>query len=358
MINERLSLIILLQTYQSQSEGTMIFTRITAFFSILILSLSSGFTQIGPTLFESEKMLPVTLSFDLAKLQKNREIRPRYQDATIYWQAITGDSMDMKVQIKARGNFRRTDGTCKLPPLRIRFSKNDTLLPFEPNRKLKLVTLCQEECYVLREYMVYKLYQILSNYSLKVRLSTITYDDNKGKAESQTACGFFIEDIPTFSARMGASELDTTHYSLDAMDREMLTLVHMFQFMIGNPDHHPDRLQNTRLIQPADGSAPIPIPYDFDWSGIVDASYTKLEGFTGGLFTKRRFVPLCRSLDEFMTTGDIFRAKRDEMEALIFDAPYLTNDDKKYMLDYIGEFFKVINSKGKVKKLFVKSCKE
>ena len=336
----------------------MLLNRIAVVFSITLLFLSTTIAQDTPGLFEEEEMMPIRLSFDLGHLQKTREIKPKYQDAHIHWLSPEEDSLSMKIQIKARGNFRRTDGTCKLPPLRLRFSHNDTLGPFDGDTKLKLVTLCQEECFVLREYVVYKLYQILTDKSLKVRLARITYIDEKGKNDSQTACGFFIEDIPSFAERMDATELDTTSYPLDNMHREQLTLVHMFQYMIGNPDHHPDRLQNTRLIQPGDGSVPIPVPYDFDWSGMVDASYTKMEGFTGGLFTKRTFVKLCRTHGEFMATGDIFRAKRPEMETFINDAAYLTEDDKSYMLNYINDFFKVINSKGKVKKTFVKSCKE
>ena len=46
------------------------------------------------------------------------------------------------------------------------------------------------------------------------------------------------------------------------------------------------------------------------------------------------------------------------MEAFIQGADYLTKEDKDYMLNYINDFFKVINSKGKVKKTFVNSCKK
>ncbi|MFK7971533.1 MAG: hypothetical protein AB8F95_14275 [Bacteroidia bacterium] len=338
----------------------MILTRLATAFSIISVSFFCTFShaQSNEGLFDSQDVLPITFSFDVGRLQRNREVSPKYQDATMSFRTPDGDSTHMKVQIKARGNFRRTDGTCKLPPLRVRFSKNDTIDPFDGGRRLKLVTLCQEECYILREYLVYKLYQELSEYSLKVRICRITYADETGKEEPVSACGFFIEDIPNFAAGVDATELDTTSYSLDAMNRDLLTLVHMFQYMIGNPDHHPDRLQNTKLIQPNDGSAPIPVPYDFDWSGMVDASYTKMEGYTGGLFTKRRFVPLCRTLDEFMAAGDIFRAKRAAMESLITEAKFLNDADREHMLNYINDFFKVINSKGKVKKLFVKSCKK
>jgi hypothetical protein len=309
-------------------------------------------------LFDSEEAIPLSLTFDVVKLQKYRERNPTYLGAWIAFVLDNGDSAKMKVQVKARGHFRRLGETCVLPPLRIRFSKNDTLGPFYPSTKMKLVTICQEECYNHREYMVYRLYQELSEYSLRARLCKVTYVDRNAKLDPRTACGFFIEEVDRLAARMNAVELDTSEYSLDAMARQQLTLVHMFQYMIGNPDHHPDRLQNTKLLQPHDGSPVIPVPYDFDWSGMVDASYTKLEGFSGGLFDKRRFVPIDRSIEEFEATAEIFFQKRESMESLIREAAFLEEGDKKHMLDYMASFFDVIGKKGKMKKEFLKVGKK
>lgn len=349
---------ILIANLQSQSQSIMLSTR-NIFICLLLIGLTSLLQgQDQPKLFDSEEMIPISLTFDVVKLQKFRERNPTYLDAQMAFSLANGENADMKVQVKARGHFRRLGETCVLPPLRVRFSKNDTLGPFYPSTKLKLVTICQEENYNFREYMVYRLYQELSDYSLGVRLCEVTYADKNDKLPPRTACGFFIEEVERMAERMGAVELDTTEYSLDAMAREQLTLVHMFQYMIGNPDHHPDRLQNTKLLLPNDGSPVIAVPYDFDWSGMVDASYTKLEGFSGGLFDKRRFVPIDRSIEEFEAAAEIFFQKREAMESLIRDAEYLTDADKKHMLDYMASFYDVIKKKGKMKKEFIKVKKK
>ncbi|MEZ4688016.1 MAG: hypothetical protein R3B47_18730 [Bacteroidia bacterium] len=325
------------------------------FIFLLIVGFSPFvFGQTGGKLFDSEEMLSIRLEFDVAKLQKYRERNPTWLDTDLRFLLANGDTAEMKVQVKARGHFRRLGETCTLPPLRIRFSQNDTIDPFYPDTKLKLVTICQEENYNFREYMVYRLYQELSEYSLRARLCKVEYVDKNNAVPSLTASGFFIEEVDRLAKRKNATEIDTSDYSLNDMHREQLTLVHMFQYMIGNPDHHPDRMQNTKLIQPDDGSPAIPVPYDFDWSGMVDASYTKLEGFSGGLFDKRRFVPIDRSIEEFEATATIFIQKRERMESLIREADYLTAEDKKHMLDYMASFFDVIEKKGKMKKEFMK----
>ena len=48
----------------------------------------------------------------------------------------------------------------------------------------------------------------------------------------------------------------------------------VFQYMIGNTDWSIKALHNIKLITFDNSRRPIPIPYDFDQSGLVNASYT------------------------------------------------------------------------------------
>lgn len=310
-------------------------------------------------LFSSDELLELTLVCDIAELQADRGMEPEYHDAYLSGKESDGTPYEMKIQVKARGNFRKSDLTCQFPPLRVRFSKNDTLGPFDPDRKLKLVTHCDKDRYILREYMVYKTYNLISDWSLRVRLCKITYIDKYKKFEPETHYAFFIEDLESFSDRKKGKEIDTTRIDPHIVDQDQLTIVHLFQYMIGNPDHSVERFKNTKVVGslPAD-QAPVPIPYDFDWSEIVDASYTKLPGETrkNSLFSKRKYKPLCRTEDEMKAAYAVFLEKKDQIMELYENSPYLDNEDKKYCFKYYKDFFKIIRREQKAKKVFISDC--
>lgn len=325
---------------------------------ILLLSSSSLLAQ-DTKLFQSDDLLELTMVCDIAELQADRGMEPEYHDAKLSGKDANGTPYEMKVQVKARGNFRKSDLTCQFPPLRVRFSKADTLGPFDPKRKLKLVTHCDNDKYILREYMVYKTYNIISEWSLRVRLCKITYVDKYQTVEPETHYAFFIEDLDSFSKRFQGREIDTTRIDPNIVDQEHLARVHVFQYMIGNPDHSVERFKNTKVVGSfADGKMPIPIPYDFDWSEVVDASYTKLAGETrkNTLFSKRKYKPLCRTEAEMKATFSVFMEKREQIFALYKDSPYLNTEDKKYCLKYIKDFFKTIKNEGKARKVFISNC--
>jgi hypothetical protein len=330
------------------------------FFRLSLLTLLLLFNQVyGQTgkLFSSDEAISFTLTTDIEALQNDRNTDPDYHDAWLRGVGADGEGYEMKVQIKARGNFRRNDLTCQFPPLRIRFSKGDSLGPFDPDKKLKLVTHCDADRYIKREYMVYRTYNQLSPWSLKVRPAKIIYRDTLKKVPDETHFAFFIEDLESFCAQRGGWEEDPKKVAMDTVDRDMLTLVHIFQYMIGNPDHSVDRLKNTKLVCFPDKS-PIPIPYDFDWSEVVDAPYTKLPGETrqSSMFKKRKFKPLCRTEEEFEAVFDHFEAEKDQIWSLYENSPWMDKEDRDYSLKYYKDFYKTIRSGRKVNSIFLSNC--
>jgi len=74
----------------------------------------------------------------------------------------------LSIEVKARGNFRRLLGNCTYAPLMLRFETMKSLNPpyFSGQKELKLVMPCQGDEYVIREWLVYKLYNLLTPLSL------------------------------------------------------------------------------------------------------------------------------------------------------------------------------------------------
>lgn len=242
----------------------------------LLLLVSSPSLAQKP-LFQSEEVLQLSLTADWGAVQVDRGSNPKYHAATITFTSSSGEESTAELKVKARGNFRKDPFLCGFPPLRVNFDKDDDLPePFTGQNKLKMVTHCADDEYILREYHIYRMYQIFSDYSFLVRLAKIDYVDSKGELPTSTHYAFFIEDEDDMASRLGAVAIDED-ILVEAEDvtEEDLLRVHMFQYMIANLDFVVSDRQNVKIItNPEMGGRPLVVPYDFDWSGLVDASYT------------------------------------------------------------------------------------
>jgi hypothetical protein len=315
-------------------------------------------------LFTSHELVEATLHFDIQDVQEDRRANPDYHPAIFSYVDEAGDTLRMNVEVKARGKYRLDPTVCNFPPLRMKFKDDDDDLPplFRGQGKLKMVTHCQSDDYILREYYLYRLYNLLTDISFRVRLFRIQYVDLQGQLPTETHFSFFIEDEDDVAARHGAVEVrDDVDLDTESVDREMLTLVHVFNYLIANKDFNIPMRQNLKVItNPDPKGKPIPVPYDFDWAGIVDASYTKLSGREDeDAYEKRQvFKALCRSQEEYDVVFETFRAAQDEIWALYETSPYLEPATIKRTLKWYKSFYKQIKKEKEVQATFVEACKE
>ena len=76
--------------------------------------------------------------------------------------------------------------------------------------------------------------------------------------------------------------------------------------------------------------SPYPVPYDFDYSGFVNATYAvPPEGLDIENVRERRFLGYCRTEAEFQEVFDQFIAKENDVYQIIDDFPYLNQKIKK-----------------------------
>lgn len=165
--------------------------------SLLIPSLSNTEIQSinGIGLFESDDILYITLTFDITELKRTKS-KGEYHDAVLQVQENDVNTVNENIQIKARGNYRRNN--CSFPPIQFNFKRDSTSIGEQLN-KVKLVTHCmytnKYENFVLREYLAYKIFNVLSDYSFKVRLVNISYVDTGAKKKKFQRFAFLIEPI-------------------------------------------------------------------------------------------------------------------------------------------------------------------
>ncbi|RMG64055.1 MAG: hypothetical protein D6722_17200, partial [Bacteroidetes bacterium] len=273
-------------------------------------------------LFESHETLAFSLAADFKNLFKDKGEEREYHPAVLsYFDEDRGDTIHMNVKLKVRGNFRRNK--CQLPPIRVNFDKDSTAgTIFAGQDKLKLVMPCGKnperfDPLVVMEYLVYRSYNLLTDSSFRARRVALTLRDASGKFDQVARATFLIEPKEHMAERLGGRELEVQHIHPDKTQYDLVNLLSVFQFMVGNTDWSVPGLHNIVLVATEPGQPPLAIPYDFDWCGIVDAPYAFPNPQLGINSVRQRvFRGFCRTPEEFEATFSRFRAQRQALLSL------------------------------------------
>ena len=276
-----------------------------------------------------------------------------------------------QVQLRVRGHFRALESTCAFPSLRINFKQKDvegTL--FDGQDKLRLVTHCQgtreDEQNVLQEYLTYRTYNQLTDLSLRVRLIRMTYVDSKRSSGQQvTKYAFFIEPYAAAAARIGWEELELESVVPFDLDQRQLSTFELFQYMIANTDWSiafpklGEKFCCHNALLFGNMAGPVyPIPYDFDWSGVIDANYAIPDEKLGiRSVRQRRFWGVCRGRETLEETIPLFNERRDAIYALYRGQMGMMPREKDRTLDYLDDFYEVINDDEKFTEEIVDRCR-
>ncbi len=311
--------------------------------------------------FTDESIAEMTLTTDFRKLQ-NEKKKDIFQEASVEFNIPGQPAINEKVQVTARGNFRREN--CKIPPIKFDF-RNASSPRLAPLGKLKLVLGCgskaDDEQLLLKEYLVYKIYNMLEEKSFRVRLLKANYNDSKGKNKPFTQYSFLIEDDADMARRNGCRKKDVhPSYHSEQTNRKLMTKVALFQYMIGNTDWAVPKPHNIQLIfeRKDDSQLPYPVPYDFDYCGLVDAGYAIPSEVIGTeSVTERVYRGFPRTMEELQESLDVFRQNKDKIFSLVAGFEPLNDKYKKQVKNYLEEFFKMIENKNEVKRIFIDNAR-
>lgn len=296
-----------------------------------------------PPLFEPHTWLSMELITDMPALQADRGDEVMYHPARLrYWNG--SDTVELPVEIRARGNARRDPRRCEFPPLKLKFEDEvieGTL--FAQQDELKMVCHCQEDIYVMREYLLYQVYDVLSDYCLKVRPLQVTYRDETDSLPPQTRFAFFLEHQDVAEDRMGGEMLEEVNVMPKDVQEDNLILAALFNLMIGNTDWDIPLEKNIRILQVDGEEAPRIIPYDFDWSAAVDASYAQI----GSDFERRVYKGPCVDEMRYRRWVSHILIRRDIIEQLYQDFEYWpSRRDRREALEYLSESFDLLEQNG------------
>ncbi len=330
-------------------------------FLLLLSNLTIAQTKQVDSLkfFTDEDIIEMTLTTDIKSLQRQKD-DDVFQSGAVKMKFADNTETTEKITVGARGKFRR--GFCRIPPMMLNFRTPGSSL--NNLGKLKLVISCgnksSDEELLFKEYLIYKIYNLLEDKSFRVRLLNVTYEDESGKNKSFTQHAFLIEDDGEMARRNGCKKKDHSSYHTESTNRELMTKVAIFQYFIGNADWSVPNTHNIKLIfeRKNDLALPFAIPYDFDYCGLVDASYAVPNEILGTeKITERIYRGYPRKMEEIQTALSLFKDKKESIFKLINNFNLLSEKGRKTMIDYLEDFYKSIESDSNVKKIFIDNAR-
>lgn len=313
-------------------------------------------------LFSSDESIPITLIADFKAVNRDRNPEStKVFPATIVAPSLNGGEDRIAVNIRTRGHSRRAASTCTFAPLRIEFTGKIDGTVFEGHKSLKLGTHCRDvdsyEQYVYREYAAYKIFNRITTRSFRARLATATYVDASNNKPMTTRAGLFLEDDDDVARRLDGETSELQDLSFGHVDGESMVLLSLFEYMIGNTDMSLAKLHNIILVRASNGTV-YPVPYDFDYSGLVNARYAvPAKALNLPTVRERLYRGPCMTEENIAPYLTRMRSLRDGVMALYDQIPGLDPGYRKDARGYLDQFFRIIDKPGDARRAFVDSCK-
>jgi hypothetical protein len=316
--------------------------------------------KVVPPLFERETPLTVTLTANLGRLRADKDTNAPWRTGTLAYSA-EGRRVAVPMRVRTRGLWRLKN--CHFPPLRLDFAgkeaKNTLLAQLG---KPKLVNYCRDndsyEQYILQEHQLYRIYQLLTPISYRVRLLRVAYVDSASGDTNATRYAILAEDPDHLARRLGGLVLKSKGAKPSDLEAPQLALAYLFQYMIGNTDFSFNGLHNTQIVATSDGLF-LPVAYDFDYAGAVNASYATPDPVLRTRNVRqRKFRGYCSIADEYPRLLPLFHEKKNAIYALYRDEIGKLMDEQRVRetLSYFDEFYEMIRTPESAQRSFLNEC--
>jgi hypothetical protein len=339
-----------------------------------VLAALPAWARAESLLFDSDEAMDIAVTADFASLCRPRETEEcEFTPSRLEYRDAAGGRRSIPIEIKIRGGWRSLSQNCSVPLLWVNFKPEDVAgTPFQGQSLLPLTTHCGKgysidpqvqgirladyEQYLLREFLGHRLYNLVTEYSIRVRLLRITYPKPGSNGSWVRHYAFFSEHFDALAARVGLERLPRGSFDHQRLDAQAAAKLALFHFMIGNTDWSIARERNTMLLRSADGRQ-VPVPYDLDMSGLVNAEYA---GPAPGLpiddVRERYFLGYCQPGTEWEPLFDEFAARQSAILSAAESTPGLSRNSRRSAQGFLRSFFDILRSAGKRRDTIVRAC--
>lgn len=331
------------------------------FKGLALLAAALAWQVAAAPLFEDHPVLDATLTGPFDRLFEDKEAS-EYQPFLLQSGGVTHS-----IKVRLRGKSRRR--VCEFPPLRLNFSKPETgQTVFAGQDKLKLATHCRNydrgEQDMLEEYLAYRILNVLTDYSLRVRLLKWDYQDSEQQLPDGASprLGFVIESLEEFAARTDLSPVTLPGVPVGRYDLEHANMVYVFQYLIGNPDWSLLKAEdeegcchNVELLE-RDGQI-VFVPYDFDLAGLVNARYAFPDrSLRIRRVTQRLYLGICSDREAMRRAIRAVGGRREEILGLVQAVPGLEPGNAETAEKYLRRYFEMAADEEALLDTFERHC--
>jgi len=317
--------------------------------TIAIALMSSAAVAKPPAppnpLFASDAPINVTIVGPMSDLVSNRSETPRQG-------TLTAEGISYPIALTPRGITRLKKDICDFPPLRVELTRQappGSL--FQGQRRLKLFVHCKRDAgfqqKVLLEYSGYRLYNLMTPLSFRARLANINYVGTDGRPYI-SRIGYFLEDLSDVAKRNGFSNAHLgALVPVTQLEPFAAARVAIFEYMISNYDWSmragpkgEECCHNSRLLTDTPNGLLTPVPYDFDFSGLVDAPYAgPPEGIPIDNLRQRNYRGYCMHMAQARAFAAQLAPRRAEFVGVFGQIPGLDQSNQSRASAFINGFF-------------------
>ncbi len=304
----------------------------------------------GPGFFgvvKSDSILDIGIVFNMEELIQHRE-----DEGKIPAVLDIGHQWSFPARISSRGITRKK--ICDFPPLHLYLPDSICQkMGWGPYRKYKLVTHCHldpgSQEILFREYLTYQLYHDLTPIALRVQLCRVRYQT---EADTSRYYAFLLEDDDEMASRVGGNLMKDDEGEITQIHKAQYQNLVMFQYMIGNTDWNLGKRHNMMFIKIDSIPHPMPVPYDFDYSGLVNAPYAVPHPSLPIKSVRERFWQYRgKESDDLQGSIDLFLSKKDDFIRIITQCDLMTQASKQSAIQYIESFYEELEQPGGFQKV-------
>jgi hypothetical protein len=330
---------------------------ILLFVSALAQALAPATGSAQPSaisLFPYDTVREVILTTDMRALFRHK-YDEQEQAAILQIVRLPGDTARYDVEIRCRGNIRKE--VCYYPSIRVKFPKKDFSY-----HKLKWVNVCNsddDEENLFQEYLAYRMYDRIADVSFGASLIRVHYLDSEGKEKPLRSYAIILQNADELAGECGGRVHEPAVMKESLLDRDYLALFTFFEYMIGNTDWAFGNRHNVEVVTHKALNSLIPVPYDFDYSGFVNAKYAvPHESIPIPHVTVRYNKSVC--LDEALCekTRLLFLEKKEEILGTCSTFGLLDEKSRSKAMNYLEDFFKLLEDPRDTYRVFVKDCRQ
>ncbi len=308
---------------------------------------------------KQDSALDLYLTLNWKSIERHKKDQT-YLPAQVKLRTPHGDSLNLDLKARTRGHMRLD--ICAYPPIKLKFDKGELAKhSLSSLNEMDLVHHCQDgdqyNQYLLREYMCYKLYELVSPYHFHTQLVRLHYQNPAGAEAHETSFAFLVENPEELVDRLQSKLNKNKIVTSTAVEKLSFLRMSLFQFMIGNTDWYVPTRHNIEFIGVPGFKLLVTVPYDFDYSGIVDTPYAAShESLKLPSVTIRYYQGWCQTEDEVNEAVKIFEDQKEKILSMCDHIQGFSERSKKYTREYLKDFFDIIENPRKLENQIIRHC--